>query len=53
MGKGEAMEKIKKSNLVEEVYSQLLVILASGDYPEGRRLPSDSLVWKCLHSRVR
>ena len=35
------MEKIKKSNLVDEVYSQLLVILASGKYPEGSKLPSE------------
>lgn len=48
MGKGEAMEKIKKSNLVEEVYSQLLVILASGDYPEGSRLPSEPQLAQAL-----
>lgn len=36
------MEKIKKSNLVDEVYSQLLTILASGEYPEGSKLPSES-----------
>ena len=36
------MERIKKSNLVDEVYRQLLEMLASGDYPEGSRLPSET-----------
>ena len=35
------MERIKKSNLVDEVYRQLLEMLASGDYPEVSRLPSE------------
>lgn len=35
------MERIKKSNLVNEVYNQLLNMLASGEYPEGSRLPSE------------
>ena len=42
------MEKIKKSNLVDEVYSQLLVILASGQYPEGSKLPSESQLSEAL-----
>ena len=36
------MQKIVKSNLVNEVYSQLLNMLASGEYPEGSKLPSET-----------
>ena len=42
------MEKIKKSNLVDEVYSQLLTILASGEYPEGSKLPSEPQLSQAL-----
>ena len=38
------MERIKKSNLVDEVYSQLLQILSSGEYPEGSKLPSETQI---------
>ena len=42
------MERIKKSNLVDEVYRQLLEMLASGDYPEGSRLPSEPQLCETL-----
>ena len=42
------VERIKKSNLVDEVYRQLLEMLASGDYPEGSRLPSEPQLCEIL-----
>lgn len=42
------MEKIKKSNLVDEVYHQLLDLLASGQYPEGSRIPSEAQLCESL-----
>ena len=39
---------IKKNNLVDEVYSQLLSMLASGEYPEGSKLPSESQLSEAL-----
>ncbi len=42
------VEKIKKSNLVDEVYRQLLEMLATGDYPEGSRLPSEPQLCETL-----
>lgn len=42
------MERIKRSNLVDEVYKQLLSLLASGDYPEGSRIPSEPQLCETL-----
>ena len=42
------MEKIKRSNLVDEVYKQLLGLIASGDYPEGSRIPSEPQLCEML-----
>lgn len=42
------MHIIKKSNLVEEVYQQLLNMLASGEYPEGSKLPSEPQLSEAL-----
>ena len=42
------MERIKRSNLVDEVYRQLLNMLASGDYPEGSRIPSEPQLCEML-----
>ena len=42
------LERIKKSNLVDEVYRQLVEMLASGDYPEGSRLPSEAQLCETL-----
>jgi len=39
---------IKKSNLVDEVYQQLLNMLASGEYPEGSKLPSETQLCEAL-----
>ena len=37
-----ALQQIKKNNLVNEVYNQLLQMLASGEYAEGSKLPSET-----------
>ena len=42
------MQPIKKSNLVDEVYGQLLHMLASGEYPEGSKLPSETQLCEAL-----
>lgn len=42
------MHPIKKSNLVDEVYNQLLQLLASGQYPEGSKLPSEIQLCEAL-----
>lgn len=42
------MHPIKKSNLVDEVYRQLLKMLASGEYPEGSKLPSETQLCEAL-----
>lgn len=42
------MEPIKKNNLVDEVYKQLLQMLSSGEYPEGSRIPSESQLSEIL-----
>lgn len=42
------MYLIKKSNLVDEVYQQLLNMLASGEYPEGSKLPSETQLCEAL-----
>lgn len=42
------MYLIKKSNLVDEVYQQLLNMLASGEYPEGSKLPSETQLCEVL-----
>ena len=44
----EAVERIKRNNLVDEVYKQLLGLLASGDYPEGSRIPSEPQLCEML-----
>jgi GntR family transcriptional repressor for pyruvate dehydrogenase complex len=36
------LHPIQKSNLVNEAYDQLLHMLASGQYPEGSKLPSET-----------
>ncbi len=42
------MQPIKKSNLVNEVYNQLLQMLASGEYGEGSKLPSETQLCEAL-----
>ena len=42
------MQPIKKSNLVDEVYQQLVSMLASGEYPEGSKLPSETQLCEAL-----
>ena len=42
------MQPIKKSNLVDEVYGQLLTMLASGEYSEGSKLPSETQLCEAL-----
>lgn len=42
------MQPIKKTNLVDEVYGQLLNMLASGEYSEGSKLPSETQLCEAL-----
>ena len=42
------MHPIQKSNLANEVYNQLLQMLASGQYPEGSKLPSETQLCEAL-----
>ena len=42
------MQLIQKNNLVNEVYHQLLQMLASGQYPEGSKLPSETQLCEAL-----
>ena len=36
------MNIIEKNNLVDEAYNQLLQMIASGEWVEGSKLPSES-----------
>lgn len=42
------MHPIHKNNLVDEVYQQLLQLLASGQYPQGSKLPSETQLCEAL-----
>lgn len=42
------MEIIKRNNLVDEVYNQLIQMLGSGEYPEGSKLPSETQLCEAL-----
>ena len=42
------LQLIKKNNLVNEVYNQLLQMLASGQYPEGSKMPSETQLCEAL-----
>ena len=42
------MNLIPKNNLVNEVYNQLLQMLATGEYPEGSKLPSETQLCEAL-----
>lgn len=42
------MQPIKKNNLVNEVYNQLLQLLASSQYPEGSKMPSETQLCEAL-----
>lgn len=42
------MHLIQKKNLVNEVYNQLLQMLASGEYGEGSKLPSETQLCEAL-----
>ena len=44
----DVLQPIKKSNLVDEVYQQLVNMLASGEYPEGSKLPSETQLCEAL-----
>lgn len=42
------MNYIGKNNLVEDVYNQLLQMIASGEWKEGEKLPSESMFCEIL-----